>query len=125
MDNWPFNVWLGTTVETDRFKWRISHIQEFDTVRFVSVEPMLGPVVLREWRHVLSWVIAGGESGLKCRPMELAWARALRDECREVRIPFFLKQLGGHPNKRDDISKWPEDLRIQEVPSAGRDNGVI
>jgi protein gp37 len=62
-------------------------------------------------------VIVGGESGAGARPMDANWARIIRDRCRDCGTAFFLKQLGGYPNKREDISLFPEDLRIQELPS--------
>lgn len=74
-------------------------------VRFISAEPLLGEIRVTGdelTRLGINWVIAGGESGPECRPMELDWARGLRDACAEAEIPFFLKQLGGHPDKRAD-----------------------
>ena len=71
-------------------------------VRFVSVEPLLGPVNLTHWlmQGGLHWVIAGGESGHSARPMDLEWARDLRDQAVEAGVAFFLKQLGGKRGKR-------------------------
>lgn len=64
----------------------------------------------------IDWIVVGGESGPGCRPMDIDWARSLRDQCANADVPFFMKQLGGHPNKRDDIDDLPEDLRIREYP---------
>jgi protein gp37 len=92
---------------------------------FVSVEPMLGPVTLNETAHQtndfgltcdIDWVICGGESGPGCRPMHTGWAESLRFQCLAAGVPFFMKQLGGHPNKRHDPEQWPEYLRVQEWP---------
>ena len=71
-------------------------------VRFVSAEPLLGPVDLTDWleRGDLQWVIAGGESGPQARPMNLDWARDLRDQTQAAGVAFFLKQLGGKRGKR-------------------------
>ena len=66
----------------------------------------------------LNWVICGGESGPHCRPMELAWARSLRDQCKTAIVPFWMKQLGGHPNSRHRLEDLPEDLRVRELPHA-------
>lgn len=74
-----------------------------------------------EWEPTtqpIDWVIVGGESGPGCRPMNLQWARDLRYQCLSERVPFFFKQIGGHPDKFHDPAGWPEDLRIQEVPEA-------
>jgi len=73
-----------------------------------------------EWEQTtptIDWVICGGESGPGCRAMNLQWARSLRDQCQAARVPFFFKQVGGHPVKHDEPAGWPEDLRIQEFPS--------
>ncbi len=73
-----------------------------------------------EWQQTfapLDWVIVGGESGPGCRPMEIEWARDLRTQCREINIPFFMKQLGGHPDKKHDLADFPEDLRVREFPN--------
>jgi protein gp37 len=68
-------------------------------------------------RGRIDWVICGGESGPGCRPMDLQWARDVRDQCRAANTPFFFKQIGGHPNKRHDPALWPADLRVQEFPT--------
>lgn len=65
----------------------------------------------------ISWVIVGGESGPGCRPMDIEWARHLKLQCEDASVPFFMKQLGGHPNKRGDLEDFPEDLRVREWPS--------
>lgn len=77
----------------------------------------------RRWRaglfalgRLVDWVIIGGESGAGCRPMEIEWAAALMEECRIAGVPVFVKQLGGHPDKRDRREEWPEVLRVQEWP---------
>jgi protein gp37 len=91
---WPPNVWAGTTVESQ--KWadlRIPRlIQVPAPVRFLSVEPLLGPVTIAPWKDQVDWAIVGCESGPHARPMNLDWVRALRDECKEAGIAFFFKQ---------------------------------
>lgn len=105
-DDWGngyHNVWLGTTAENQaEAENRISYLLDVPaTKHFVSCEPLLGHVVLGlDKVKTIDWVIAGGESGPKARPMELSWARHLRDECVTNDVPFFFKQLGGHPDKR-------------------------
>lgn len=99
----PSNVWLGTTVENQaEADKRIRHLLEFATpaVRFLSCEPLLGPVDLRKFlvRNEagvrVDWVIAGGESGHGSRPMEPQWPDELRKQCTAARVPFHFKQWG-------------------------------
>lgn len=99
---WPHNVWLGTTVENQR--WAEKRIPQLlahaAAVHFLSCEPLLGPVDLAPWlpargrKRAVGWVIAGGESGHRARPMNPDWARALRDQCRQYGVPFHFKQWG-------------------------------
>jgi protein gp37 len=98
-DDWPKNVWLGTTAENQHWAdRRVPELIRHDgaSIRFLSCEPLLGPITLRRWlrRGDVDWVIAGGESGGKSRPMNPAWVRALRDECSAASIPFHFKQWG-------------------------------
>jgi protein gp37 len=92
---WP-NVWLGATVESNGFHCRLQELAGIPAaVKFVSVEPMLGPVDLSPWLRdgkYFQWVICGGESGPHHRPLDMTWARALRDQCVRFRVPFFFKQ---------------------------------
>jgi protein gp37 len=97
------NVWLGTSVEDQR--WADIRIPQLlltpAAVRFLSCEPLLGPVDL--WAYLelggIDWVIVGGESGHGARPMNPAWARSLRDQCRDAGVAFFFKQWGGRTPK--------------------------
>ena len=102
------NVWLGTSVENQRWaNVRIPKLLEAPaTVRFLSCEPLLGPVDLMRWLwpkdapySLLDWVIVGGESGRGARPMHPDWARSLRDQCAAADVPFFFKQWGGRTPK--------------------------
>ena len=124
---WP-HVWLGTTVENqEEADRRIPALMKVPTmVRFLSVEPMLGLVDLRE--HLVApaihWVICGGESGNHARPFDIGWARSLRDQCNAARVAFFMKQLGDNPiggtvsaRHGADPREWPEDLRWREFPN--------
>ena len=113
VDNYPENVRFGTTVEDMEVIHRVEIIREFPR-NFLSVEPMIGPVTF--YPGGIDWVIIGGESGPNCRPMAIEWARDLAQECIEANIPVFMKQLGGHPDKRDRLEDWPEDLRLREFP---------
>ena len=99
---WPPNVWLGTTVETQRFAdKRIRFLLDIPVrVRFLSCEPLLGPVDLSRWIDSLHWVIAGGESGAGARPTHPDWIRALREQCLNAGIAFHFKQWGvWHPRE--------------------------
>jgi protein gp37 len=97
---WPDHIWAGTSVELDRFAWRANHYLRRvpSAVRFVSAEPLLGPLPSLELDH-LHWVITGGESGPGHRPCDADWVRDLRDRCVEARVSFFHKQWGGRTPK--------------------------
>jgi protein gp37 len=93
---WPPNVWIGCTVEDQKHAvQRLPHLLEIPApVRFVSAEPLLGPLDLSPWINRIDWMILGGESGRKSRPMHLEWARSVRDQCVEARVPLHFKQWG-------------------------------
>lgn len=115
----PSHIWLGVSVENQMESLkRIGFLLGIAADRkFVSLEPLLEPVrILNDWVKMLDWAIVGGESGPGCRPMEIEWARYLRDQCKKAGTAFFMKQLGGHPYKRDKMEDFPEDLRIREYP---------
>jgi protein gp37 len=96
---WPPNLWMGVSVEDVSVSSRIEHLRQVPAaVRFLSCEPMLGPLDDIDLTGI-GWVIAGGESGPNCRPMHLEWARGLRDVCQEAGVPFFFKQWGGRTPK--------------------------
>lgn len=138
----PANVWLGATIvnqeEADRDIPKL--LAAPASTRFLSMEPLMGSVNLRRisthggwydalagWRDVrespapegeIDWVIVGGESGPHARAMNIQWARGLRDQCANARAgtAFFMKQLGGYPDKRDQLEDLPPDLRIRQFP---------
>jgi protein gp37 len=92
---WPENVWMGVSVENQRWTSRVGVLRAIPAqVRFLSCEPLLGPLTL-DLRGI-HWVIAGGESGPRARPMQLSWARGVRDQCVAAGVPFFFKQWGAH-----------------------------
>lgn len=144
---WPLpNVWLGVSTEDQKTAdERIPLLlQTPATVRFVSAEPLLGPIDLSiymatgwtepPYDDVLNWVIMGGESGRGARPCRLDWVRSIVEQCRDASVQCFVKQLGAHPmaeafsdiahlrTKRDrkggDPAEWPEDLRVRQFPEA-------
>ncbi|MGE0306052.1 MAG: DUF5131 family protein, partial [Acidimicrobiia bacterium] len=96
---WPENLWMGVSVETAKYSFRLDHLRSVDAaVRFVSAEPLLGPLpgLNLDGMH---WLIAGGESGVNARPMDPQWVVDLRDQCCESAVPFFFKQWGGRTPK--------------------------
>jgi protein gp37 len=96
---WPPNLWMGVSVESARYTFRIEHLRQVPaSVRFVSAEPLLGPLGDVDLGGI-DWVIAGGESGPRARPMDIAWGRELRDRCESAEVSFFFKQWGGRTPK--------------------------
>ena len=124
---WPLpNVWLGVSAEDRHWAGiRVPALRRTPAaVRFVSAEPLLGPVDGVDLGGV-NWVIAGGESGPGARPCDLAWLRNLRDQCADAGVAYFLKQVGavagrelGAGPKGGDWEAWPADLRVREYPAA-------
>ena len=96
----PQHIWCGVSVEDNKAAARIRHLQDAPiTTRFLSIEPLLGPVGDIDIEGV-SWVIVGGESGPGARPMDADWVREIRDNCLSSEVPFFFKQWGGVFKKR-------------------------
>ncbi|ROP38979.1 DUF5131 family protein [Saccharothrix texasensis] len=96
--DWPPNLWMGVSVEDELRLPRIDDLRAVDAaVRFVSAEPLLGPLPNLDLTGI-HWVITGGESGLGARPCDPEWVRQIRDTCAAASVPFFHKQWGGrHP----------------------------
>jgi len=95
---WPANLWLGVSVETQNYAFRLDHLRAVPAaVRFVSAEPLLGPLDLD--LGGIDWLIAGGESGPRARPIDSDWVRGLRDACEPLDTAFFFKQWGGRTPK--------------------------
>jgi protein gp37 len=114
---WPENLWIGVTVESAEYADRLDRLRSVPaSVRFVSFEPLLGPIPDVDLSGI-DWAIVGGESGPRARPMEVQWAREIRDRSLETGIPFFFKQIGGRDRDKGgrllDGSEWnqfPIDL---------------
>jgi protein gp37 len=123
------NVWLGASVESAAYAWRADVLRDIPAaVRFVSAEPLLGPLSDLDLTGI-SWVIIGGESGPGARPMDLEWARQIIRQCRASGTAPFVKQLGsaagraaGAGPKGSRWEHWPEDLKVREFPAAGPGN---
>jgi protein gp37 len=113
---WPDNVWAGTSVELDRYTWRANAClrQVPAAIRFVSAEPLLGPLPSLQLDH-LQWVITGGESGVQHRPCDPTWVRDLRDRCRGEGVAFFHKQWGGRTPK--SFGRLLDGRTWDEMPS--------
>jgi protein gp37 len=119
-NEWPANVWLGTSIENSRHTFRADLLRELPApIRFISAEPLLGSLFLngKPNRRPLDltgidWLIAGGESGPRYRPLDLDWVRELRDACRASGTAFFYKQRGGRTPKAGgrelDGRSWSE-----------------
>jgi protein gp37 len=98
---WPSNVWMGVSVEDEEHTYRIDCLRQTDAlIKFVSFEPLLGPIRDLDLGGI-DWVIVGGESGPKARPMDPTWAREIRDQCLAANVPFFFKQWGGVNKKKN------------------------
>jgi len=96
---WPDNVWMGVSVETEDQLSRVDDLRQVPaSVRFLSCEPLLGPLARLELDGI-GWVIVGGESGPRHRPLDESWVVEIRDNCESSRVPFFFKQWGGRTPK--------------------------
>ena len=121
---WPDNVWMGVSVERADYLFRIDYLRQTGAkVRFLSLEPLLGPLsdmVL----DGMDWVIAGGESGPGARPMEEGWITDIRDQCHLVGVPFFFKQWGGVFKKRTgrelEGRTWDEFPEVSQIDRSRR-----
>jgi protein gp37 len=129
---WPLNVWMGVSVEDATQMYRVDDLGEVPAaVRFLSLEPLLGPLHGLELASI-DWAIVGGESGGGARPMDIEWARDIVTTCQDVEVPVFVKQLGNvwasdwtvngrtvaahGDTKGGDPEYWPADLRVREFP---------
>lgn len=93
------NIWLGTSIESDRYTWRANHLRDTPAeVRFLSLEPLIGPLPSLDLTGI-DWVIVGGESGPHSRPVDPNWVRDIRDQCIDAGVAFFFKQWGGRAPK--------------------------
>ena len=97
---WAANIWMGVSVENSDYTFRIDDLRKTGAaIKFLSLEPLLGPLPALNLDGI-DWVIVGGESGLRARPMNSAWVIDIRDQCLESGIPFFFKQWGGVNKKQ-------------------------
>jgi protein gp37 len=120
---WPSNLWMGVSIELDRYSFRADHLRRVPAaVRFLSLEPLLGPLPSLDL-HEIDWVIVGGESGPGARPLQPAWVAEARDRCATNDVPFFFKQWGGRTPKAGgrqlDGRIW-NDMPSSELMGSGR-----
>lgn len=98
--SWEPNIWMGVSVENEQFTYRINDLRKTHAnIKFISFEPLLGQVNKLNLNNI-GWVIVGGESGPKARPMKESWVVDIRDQCLNNKIPFFFKQWGGINKKK-------------------------
>ena len=112
MIKWDSHIWMGVTVESKTFKYRIDYLRKTPAkIKFLSLEPLLGSLGELNLSGI-DWVIVGGESGPRARSIEADWAREVRDQCIEQNVPFFFKQWGGIQKKKNgrvlDGVTWDE-----------------
>jgi len=129
---WPENVWMGVSVENSDYLERIDDLRDTPArTKFISFEPLLGPILDIDLTGI-DWVIVGGESGPRARPMAPSWVKDIRDQCLSAGVPFFFKQWGGLNKKKagrvlggrtwDDMPTWyhsknlrPDNSRATEA----------
>lgn len=113
---WAPNIWMGVTVENEDCRYRISDLRRTGAaVKFLSLEPLLGPIPDLDLDGI-DWVVVGGESGPGARPMKREWVLQVRDRCRKAAVPFFFKQWGGVNKKK--AGRHLEGRLYDEMPSA-------
>ncbi len=123
---WTPNIWMGVSVENDKYRGRIDDLRSTRAqTKFLSLEPLLGPLPDLDLRGI-DWVIVGGESGPRSRPMDPAWVTDLRDQCHRAEVAFFFKQWGGKNKKKAgrvlEGRTWdqmPPELAERQRPGAG------
>ena len=116
--DWSDNLWMGVSVENADVLSRVDDLRAVPAaVRFLSCEPLLGPLEGIRLDGI-GWVIAGGESGYGYRPMELTWARTIRDACVDADVPFFFKQWGGQTPKK--LGRQLDGRVWVEMPTVSR-----
>ena len=114
--NWTSNIWMGVSVESQKYTDRIDHLRETGAkTKFLSLEPLLGPLRNLDLTGI-DWAIVGGESGLGARPMLVDWATDIRKQCEDASVAFFFKQWGGVQKKRN--GRMLEGRTWDEMPKA-------
>lgn len=113
---WSKNIWMGVSVESAPYKYRIDHLRRTAAqVKFLSIEPLIGPLGAVDL-HGIDWVIVGGESGPGARPMEEDWVLEVQAQCQQNQVPFFFKQWGGTNKKK--AGRLLQGRTWDELPAA-------
>lgn len=121
---WPLNIWMGVSVESAAYVDRALDLAQVPAaVRFLSIEPLLGPIPDLPLSGI-DWVIVGGESGPGARPLQLEWVRDIRDQCLAHKIPFFFKQLGGRSKKRGGDEAILDGRLWRDFPPSASERSV-
>ncbi|HYG15120.1 MAG TPA: phage Gp37/Gp68 family protein [Bacteroidia bacterium] len=118
---WTNNIWMGVSVEDERVMERIDFLRNTDArIKFLSLEPLIGPLPNLDLTGI-HWVIVGGESGFKARPIKEEWVQEIRKQCEEQSVAFFFKQWGGKNKKKTGrllngrtYDEYPDVSRILE-----------
>ena len=122
--DWPSNVWMGVSVENADYTVRVDHLRQTGAaVKFLSIEPLLGPIPSLDLTGI-DWVIVGGESGPGARPMKPEWVTEIRDHCAKAEVAFFFKQWGGVNKSKTgrelDGQTWDEMPQVIGVQQSRR-----
>lgn len=122
--SWWSHIWMGVSVENEDYEYRIEHLRQTRArIKFLSLEPLLGPLSNLDLRGI-DWLIVGGESGPGARPMKPAWVTEIRDQCQASGVPFFFKQWGGVRKTRRgrelDGRTWDEMPRLSARNTEGK-----
>ncbi len=116
--NWSPNIWMGVSVEDEKVLSRIDNLRQTDAaVKFLSCEPLLGSLISMDLSGI-NWVIVGGESGRKARPMQKLWVLEILELCQESEVPFFFKQWGGTNKKK--AGRLLDGQTYDEMPNIKR-----
>jgi protein gp37 len=117
--DWSHNIWMGVSVENLKVTHRIELLRETKAqIKFLSCEPLIGPLPNLNLQGI-DWVIVGGESGRKPRPMNSNWVQDIKSQCRQAGVPFFFKQWGGTNKKKAgrelDGRTWDEMPEVSSI----------
>jgi protein gp37 len=114
--DWTQNIWMGVSVESQKYTYRIDHLRETNAqIKFLSLEPLIGPLKSLNLTDI-DWVIVGGESGPRARPIEESWVTEIREQCIDAGVAFFFKQWGGVNKKK--TGRLLEGRTWDEMPDA-------
>jgi protein gp37 len=113
---WRPNIWMGVSIENEKYTFRIDHLRATQAhIKFLSLEPLLGPLSRLDLTGI-DWVIVGGESGPRARPIDPEWVREIRDQCLAAKVPFFFKQWGG--KRKNKTGRELDGRTWDEFPDA-------